>query len=80
MDIDLGFILQIVLTVVAWVKGWQWKALLPVVVGFASGFVVPAVVSPDTEAFSTVALVINFAVVAVLVYMIVKPPKLKKSK
>ncbi len=81
MDIDLGFILQIVLTVVAWIRGWQWKALLPLAAGFASNFIVPTFFGGlDENTFGVVALLINLAIIGALVYMIVKPLKLKKSK
>ena len=40
----MGLILEIVLTVVAWRKGWGWKALIPMgitgSIAFGSGFVI----------------------------------------
>ncbi len=81
MEIDLPFIIQIVLTIAAWVRGWQWKALIPIAAGFASNFIVPTFFGGlDENTFGILALVINLAIIGALVYMIVKPQKVKKTK
>lgn len=80
MSIDLTFIIQIVLTVVVWIRGWKWKALIPVAVGFASGFIVPSFVSPESSSFSNVALFINIGIIVALIVMAAKPELAKKAK
>jgi len=69
-------ILEIALTVVAWLRGWWWWALLPLGMGLATGFLVGLVVTMigGSEALiDTVALLIDVAVIVMLVLMIFRP-------
>ena len=40
----LTLIAEIILTVIAWRKGWRWWALLPAFLAFATGFVLGAAI------------------------------------
>lgn len=81
MDIDLEFILQIVLTIAAFFRGWKWKALIPLVVGFTLGFIVPTLSGGQEPSwFQSFVTVYNIVVIIALVVMIIKPINVKKSK
>jgi len=36
----MGFILQIILSIVAWNRGWKWLALIPILVALPLGFLI----------------------------------------
>ena len=74
-------ILEIILTVFAWRKGWRWLALLPIgigiLIGFFMGFGVGAS-GGSIDSIKGISLVFDIVVVIVLIIMCVKGPKLKE--
>ena len=85
----MGFIIEIVLTIAAWRKGWRWYALIPLVVvgsiGFSAGFVVGAFGGTVTSLLPYLVL-LDLACIVVLIVMVAKPfgyekaPSLKDIK
>jgi len=70
-------ILEIILTIWAWRKGWGAKALLPagIILGFS--FLVGifiAVANGNIDAVKPMFIVLDLVMVGVLTYMIAKPP------
>lgn len=74
-------IIEIMLTVAAWKKGWRGWALLPVAICFATAFLLGAAAgangtSPDD--FVGIGLVLDVLLVVVLGVMIAKAPAVKE--
>ena len=70
------FIIEIILTIVAWNKSWKTKALLPMGICLAIGLLIGMVIG--SVGVTTVPLgliVFDIAAVIVLIVMICKPPK-----
>ena len=72
------FIAEIILTVVAWRKGWRWQALMPLGIGLVIGFSF----IPITEAVAgfllgelLMGVVIELAVILALASMVRHGPK-----
>jgi hypothetical protein len=64
-------IIEIILTIVAWRKGWRWLALIPVSVAFCIGIVIGSSGGP----IDPLTLVIwdILAIIALVVMVVVKP-------
>ncbi|NQU07690.1 MAG: hypothetical protein HQ583_03945 [Candidatus Abyssubacteria bacterium] len=85
----MGLIIEIVLTIAAWRKGWRWYALIPLVVagsvGFSAGFVVGAFGGTVTGLLPFLVL-LDLVCIVVLIVMVAKPfgyekaPSLKALK
>lgn len=75
-------LLEIVLTIVTWFRGWKWYALIPIlsvlVIGLTMGFIF-GVLGYDVIEISNQKWVNVFDILAVaaLAVMIVNPPKEK---
>lgn len=79
------FIIEIILTIVAWVRGWSWKALIPIgsalVLGFIIGFFIVAAGGQITAAVAGLVAILDFiAFTAILVMAIVKPTSVKEAE
>lgn len=73
------FLVEIGLTIAAWMRGWRGWALLPLLVGLASvlfiGFSIAAESEDYDSAMTTIVAVgtlIDLIVVGILIYMVVK--------
>jgi hypothetical protein len=70
-------IVEIYLTVQAWRNGWRGRALLPVGIGFATMFMLGAIMGAEVsgEVLFTIGLIGDFSVIAVLIGMCAHAPK-----
>lgn len=71
-------ILEIILTIFAWRKGWKWLALLPVGIGFTLGLIIgfaTGVTGGNVNDIKPLAFVLDIIVFIVLIIMNVKGPK-----
>jgi MFS family permease len=69
-------ILEIILTIFAWRRGWKWYALLPLGIAFAIGFLVGLSTGASGGLVGDIGWVIVFdiaAVIALIVMCAVKP-------
>ena len=78
MDIQLAWgigtcILSIVLTVVAWRKGWGPRALLPIIIATGLDLAVGAVLGESTPMAIIVGGVVDVVALAALVLMVRQP-------
>lgn len=75
-------IIEIVLTVFAWRKGWKWLALLPMglalIIGALIGFAIGTSGGNVTGATGFGIALDVFAIIA-LIIMMAKPPKLETN-
>lgn len=71
------FIIQIILTVVAWRNGWKIKALLPLLIlvgiAFSVGFFIGMVGGNESDAY-LIGTLLDIATIAVLGIMCFKSP------
>lgn len=77
----MGFIIQIILSIVAWNRGWRWLALIPIgaalVIGILIGFIGGSMgYSPEDMRWSIILDVIIFII---LIYMCIKPHESNKT-
>ena len=63
--------LQIILTIVAWYRGWKWYSLLPMACAFVIGFFIGLSGGQDVKSAALIAD--GLAVVALIVMCVVKP-------
>jgi len=71
-------IIEIILTVFAWRKGWKWWALLPIAAAFIIGLFLGAGVGAsggDIEAVTGLGIVLDVIAIIVLIFMVAKAPK-----
>ena len=70
--------LEIILTIIAWVRGWKWRALIPLisllVIGFMAGTFLLSL-GIDPEAFIPAGIFLDFLGIIALVIMIAVKPK-----
>ena len=64
-------IVQIVLTVLVWRKGWKWLSLIPLVIAFLLGFGIGFV--GGTLETNPEIIFIDILAIIVLIFMLVKP-------
>lgn len=72
-------LLEIGLTIAAWRRGWKAKALLPLVIGAGSAFLIGFIMgmSGISEDGAIVAgLLFDLACIATLITMVIKPRKI----
>jgi hypothetical protein len=75
-------ILEIILTIFAWRRGWNWLALLPVGIVLALAFLIGLSVGASGGDASTVigiALILDISAIIALVIMICIPKKEKEE-
>jgi hypothetical protein len=80
MDIQLAWgigisILSIILTVVAWRKGWGPRAVLPIVIATVLDLGVSGVLGESTPTAIIVGVVIDVVALAALALMVRQPPR-----
>jgi hypothetical protein len=73
----MGFILQVILSIVAWNRGWRWLALIPMGAALFLGFMIGIIgagmgYSPEEMSW---AIVLDIIVFIILIYMCAKPPQ-----
>ena len=72
----MGLILEIVLTVVAWRKGWGWKALIPMgitgSIAFGSGFMI-GLFGGDVMTIWPYFMILDVLCILSLIVMVAKP-------
>lgn len=74
-------ILEIILTIVAWQRGWKWKALIPIASAFIMGIFL-ATISIATGNIPTPASTVIWdiiATIALIVLCFIKPKETKKE-
>lgn len=76
-------ILEIILTIVAWKRGWKWLSLLPIGIGLLIGFLIGmGMANSSGSEISTVGLILDLIIVAILAVMCIvkKNPKESENK
>jgi hypothetical protein len=77
----MGFIIEVILTVTAWRKGWGWKALIPMFLtfcaAFGGGFVLGLMGGSFMDYWPAFILLDVFCIIA-LACMIAKPVGMRK--
>ena len=63
-------ILEIILTIIAWNRGWNWKALIPMLSAFGIGFIAGAI---NPQIGIEIIVVDVFAVIALVVMVSTRP-------
>jgi hypothetical protein len=69
-------VLQIVLTIAAWLRGWKGWALLPLGIAVGVGFLIGLYMGESgvsDDIFYMVSLMIDLACIGVLIGMVIKP-------
>lgn len=66
-------IIEIILTVFVWRKGWNWMSLIPTGLAFIIGFMLGA--SGSVDASSVGVIFIDVLAIIALILMLVFPPK-----
>lgn len=69
-------ILEIILTVAAWRRGWKAWALTPIAIGLSLAFVFGAAIGASgglMDAVVAVGLLLDLAIIATLVAMVARP-------
>lgn len=73
-------IVEIILTIFAWRKGWKWLSLLPLGIGIFLGLSIGFGVGArggDENSVSGIGFLIDILVTGILIYMVSKGPKIK---
>ena len=83
-------IAEIILTIVAWNRGWRWKSLLPLIIGFVGAFVLGFLIGtiiaasggsiePVMRAVPSLSIFFNVGVITALIVMCIKKPAVKSE-
>jgi len=75
-------IIEIILTIFAWRKGWKWLALLPIGLALLIGFSIGIGIGASGGSVADVsggAVLIDIAAIIALIVMLVKGPKSKEQ-
>jgi uncharacterized membrane protein YfcA len=74
-------IIEIILTIIAWRRGWKWRSLLPLMVGFVIAFILGSVLGlmfgGIPPIINIVGFLIDLVIIIFLVVMIAEAPKEK---
>ena len=75
-------ILEIILTIVAWNRGWKWFALIPVGITFCIGFMAGLIVGSTGGSVADISWVTVLDIMAViaLIVMIARKKETEKPK
>jgi hypothetical protein len=73
-------IFEIILTCIAWRRGWRWRALIPPACVFAIGFAIGASGGGDGDGALGAIVVVSIAELIVLGTMIAHPPLPKPAE
>lgn len=74
------FILEIVLTIIAWRKGWNWKSLLPMLIAFFMGVFMGSVALATGNTLNASSLIIwDILATITLIVMCFVSPEAKKE-
>lgn len=65
-------IVEIILTIVAWQRGWKWIALIPVGIAFFIGMAIGANSSDPVDPLSVIWIDV-LAIIALVLMLIFKP-------
>ena len=76
-NIYIMLILEIILTIIAWGKGWRWFSLIPVGVALSIGFML-GINEVNMDALGSTTLFIEILVTIALILMIIYPKKKKE--
>jgi len=74
-------VLEIILTIEAWRRGWKGWALLPLGVGFGVGFLIGLMMGAagaSEDSIFGICLVLDLVCIGVLIGMIAKPRRVAK--
>lgn len=71
-------VLEIILTISAWKKGWRWRALLPLALGCVAAFLVGAAAGANggsVENVLPIAVLLELGVIGSLIAMVARAPR-----
>jgi hypothetical protein len=74
----LFLVAEIVLTIMAWNKGWKWQALLPFGIGYPMAFLIGLMIGysgGNVADAQPVGFVIDLIILGILIAMVVKGKK-----
>jgi hypothetical protein len=71
---------EIILTIIAWTKGWKWRSLIPLAVGVFLGITLGFLWvlfggDPESPSVTGIGIILDLILIGFLVYMVSKPPK-----
>jgi hypothetical protein len=72
----MGLIIEIILTIVAWNRGWKWLALIPLGVGVLLGLIIGLIggsMGSTAEDLSWVVVFDAIVIIALIIMCFVKP-------
>lgn len=72
----MRLIIEIILTIVAWNRGWRWKAIIPVGAGSLLGFIIGFIggsLGYTVNDMSWVGIFDVFVIIALIIMCICKP-------
>jgi hypothetical protein len=74
-------ILEIILTIIAWQRGWKWKALIPVTAAFIMGIFLAtiSIATGNIPNPSSTVMWDIMAVIALIILCSIKPKEIKKE-
>jgi len=70
-------IIEIILTAIAWKRGWRWRSLIPIGAGFGFGFLMGIAIGAsggDPEAAMGLGIIAEFLVLGSLIVLALRPP------
>jgi hypothetical protein len=75
-------IIEIILTIFAWRKGWRWLALIPMGLALLIGFIIGLSIGASGGSVADLsggAILIDVAAIIALIVMVAKGPKAKEQ-
>lgn len=76
-------ILEIILMIAAWRRGWRWRALVPMGVGMGLGFVIGGVIGAsggDVEDSKGLFILMDIVLIFILLFMSAWGPSAEKAE
>lgn len=76
-------IIEIILTIFAWRKGWRWYSLIPMVVALIFGFFLGAGIAAsggNVDSITGLGVIIDILATIILIVMNIKTPNSVKNK
>jgi len=66
----MGLIIQIILTIIAWNRGWRWLALIPIAVGFTLGFIIGTIIKSMGYSIEDFGWLVIFDIIVGIILLI----------
>jgi hypothetical protein len=80
-EVKMLLFIETMLTIIAWKRGWKWRAILPIsialVASFLTGFIMGAKGAQEND--SPISMIFDAVVILTLIVMIIKRPSPKPA-